>query len=261
MVQSLLLVHIFKFDTIPQCWRRCWWFVRRGVFEALGVAEAPSPPFVPWSSQFFWPPPYHRMCLQRHLWPSSSLFSRPRRWSFVPCSPILGSHPPKSMLDTSFLKLLLKEHQQLFEEFFVREPSTKELELKKTEPRERVGKTEAHHYRTLLQYFSSKERRGWIACVVPWWPWGRWNIQPPSKKSHRKLQSVIRVVPGPILPKPQQHSSHRSPLVLVVPRPILPEPQQRRHWMTCSSRTIPITENLAKVIRKVLKFNYVWIDI
>lgn len=62
------------------------------------------------------------------------------------------------MLDTSFLKLLLKEHQQLFEEFFVREPSTKELELKKTEPRERVGKTEAHHYK---HYSSiSAQRRG-----------------------------------------------------------------------------------------------------
>lgn len=180
---------------------------------------------------------------------------------FVPYNPILGSHPPKSMLDTSFRKLLIEEHQQLFEEFFVREPSTKELELKKTAPGENVGETEAHHYRTPVQYCSSKERRGWIACVVPWWPWGRWSIKPPSKKTHRKLQSVMRVVPVPILPKPQQHSSHRSPLVLVVSRPILPEPQQRRHWMTCTSRTIPITENLAKVFRKVLKINYVWIDI
>lgn len=46
------------------------------------------------------------------------------------------------------------------EEFVVREPSTKELELKKTEPGERVGETKAHHYRTLVQYCSSKDRRG-----------------------------------------------------------------------------------------------------
>lgn len=64
----------------------------------------------------------------------------------------------------------------------------------------------------------------------------------------------MRVVPVPILPKPQQHSSHRLPLM---PRPIPPELQQRRHWMICSSRTIPITENQAKVIRKVLKNRYI----
>lgn len=212
------------------------------------------------------------VCPSRSLWSAGSCparlsspygprYGRPRRWPLRPLQPYPRQPPPKSMLDTSFRKLLIEEHQQLFEEFFVREPSTKELELKKTAPGENVGETEAHHYRTPVQYCSSKERRGWIACVVPWWPWGRWSIKTPSKKSHRKLQSVMRVVPVPILPKPQQHSSHRSPLVLVVSRPILPEPQQRRHWMTCTSRTIPITENLAKVFRKVLKINYVWIDI
>lgn len=257
MVQSLLFVHISKFETIPQCWSRWWWFVRRGVFEALGVAQpvfrphmapdmAALPPCV------FSSPPVTFFISSL---PSSTLASS------SPTTLSSAATPPKSMLDTSFRKLLIEEHQQLFEEFFVREPSTKELELKKTAPGENVGETEAHHYRTPVQYCSSKERRGWIACVVPWWPWGRWSIKPPSKKSHRKLQSVMRVVPVPILPKPQQHSSHRSPLVLVVSRPILPEPQQRRHWMTCTSRTIPITENLAKVFRKVLKINYVWIDI
>lgn len=165
---------------------------------------------------------------------------------FVPYNPILGSHP---QINAGYLlsKTVDRGAPAVIWRVFCEGAINQGVGTEEDSAWRECWRDRGHHYRTPVQYCSSKERRGWIACVVPWWLWGRWSIKPPSKKTHRKLQSVMRVVPVPIFPKPQQHSSHRSPLVLVVSRPILPEPQQRRHWMTCTSRTIPITENLAKV--------------
>lgn len=242
MVQSLLFVHISKFETIPQCWSRWWWFVRRGVFEALGVAH---PVFRP------------------HMAPDIAalppcVFSSPPVTFFISSLPssTLASSSPTTLssaaipqINAGYLlsKTVDRGAPAVIWRVFCEGAINQGVGTEEDSAWRECWRDRGHHYRTPVQYCSSKERRGWIACVVPWWPWGRWSIKPPSKKTHRKLQSVMRVVPVPIFPKPQQHSSHRSPLVLVVSRPILPEPQQRRHWMTCTSRTIPITENLAKV--------------
>lgn len=62
---------------------------------STGSRRGAHPPCFHRWPHFFWPPPYHRVCLQRHLWPSSSLLSRPRRWPLRPLQPYPRQPPPQ----------------------------------------------------------------------------------------------------------------------------------------------------------------------
>lgn len=135
--------------------------------------------------------------------------------------PSSAAIPPQSALDSSLPELLTEEDQQLLDEFFVREPSSTEVEQsRKTESLER----EVERQRRVIEEHQatiSALRRGRDEAPrsfhdgpgegEPYNPRPQ-RSSAPLRRSPRKLQSVVRVVPRPIRPKPQQRPWHRSPL-------------------------------------------------
>lgn len=98
-----------------------------------------------------------------------------------------------------------------------RKPSTKESELKKTEGLERGRGGSLQSTSPPFELWGEgRVSRPYICFTMSL---GKRSVQPssrrssaPSRKSPTKLQSVVQVVPRPILPKPQHRLWHCSPL-------------------------------------------------
>lgn len=137
-------------------------------------------------AQCLWPSPYLRVCSRCHLCPwSSPLLSRPRHWYLRPLREAINQG------------VGVKEDWGTWE---------------------RVR--EADHCRAPVHHLSSGGRGGvsrpYLCFTMSL---GKRSVQPslrrssaPSRKSPTKLQSVVQVVPRPILPKPQHRLWHCSPL-------------------------------------------------
>lgn len=142
--------------------------------------------------------------------------------------------PSKLTLNTPLPELLTEEDQQLLDEFFVRKPSTKELELKETESMKRESQSTSllsqlwgeGRVNRLCRWFTMAMRKEKRATRFR-------KSSAPSRKSPRKLQSVVQ---GP-WPFFQSLGSVRGTV---------------RHWMTYSSLTAPLQKDWQETLEKCL---------